>query len=618
MMKKLFQKIRDGLKKIRILRSLRFRISILIFLVGSLSLVGMRFGILANYFQRAVEVRTSDVQSQMQILANHLISYQYLDDPSSEVVNAEIEQVANLYDGRIMVIASNFAIIKDTYGVAVGKIIIAEEVIRTFRGDFISHYDDENDYIEITVPITRNVDGKTETVGVILCSVSTTSIVQNEEILSRNSLLFMFIILLVILAVVFFVPRLMLKPFNRLSDAISEVKSGFTDEKIEVNDYIETEHIADSFNQLMERMKVIEESRQEFVSNVSHELKTPLTSVKLLADSLNSQENVPVEIYKDFMHDIVEEIDRENTIINDLLSLVKMDKKSAALNISSVNVNELIESVFKRLSPIAENSSVDLIFESVRQVTADLDEIKFTLAITNLIENGIKYNHEGGYVKVNLNADYQNFIITVSDSGIGIPEEDQKSVFDRFYRVDKSHSREIGGTGLGLSITKSAIVMHRGTIELDSKEDIGTTFTVTVPLIYSVGNRAGKEAPATAEIEEDPETAYSEEEIDEKYIDENGNIIVDDVDENDSEADEDDSDEDEEEFDDEEEDESESDDEEESDEEDDDDDSEEDENDDEFDNEDESNDEDEDDEDNDGDDDEDDDDNEDEDDDEKK
>ena len=251
-----------------------------------------------------------------------------------------------------MVIASNFAIIKDTYGVAVGKIIIAEEVIRTFRGDFISHYDDENDYIEITVPITRNVDGKTETVGVILCSVSTTSIVQNEEILSRNSLLFMFIILLVILAVVFFVPRLMLKPFNRLSDAISEVKSGFTDEKIEVNDYIETEHIADSFNQLMERMKVIEESRQEFVSNVSHELKTPLTSVKLLADSLNSQENVPVEIYKDFMHDIVEEIDRENTIINDLLSLVKMDKKSAALNISSVNVNELIESVFKRLSPI--------------------------------------------------------------------------------------------------------------------------------------------------------------------------------------------------------------------------------------------------------------------------
>ena len=160
------------------------------------------------------------------------------------------------------------------------------------------------------------------------------------------------------------------------------MKSGFTDEKIEVNDYIETEHIADSFNQLMERMKVIEESRQEFVSNVSHELKTPLTSVKLLADSLNSQENVPVEIYKDFMHDIVEEIDRENTIINDLLSLVKMDKKSAALNISSVNVNELIESVFKRLSPIAENSSVDLIFESVRQVTADLDEIKFTLAIT--------------------------------------------------------------------------------------------------------------------------------------------------------------------------------------------------------------------------------------------
>ena len=518
MMKKLFRNALEGIKKIRILRSLRFRISLLILLVGTISCVGMRFGILSNYFQRAVEVRTSDVQGQMQILANHLISYQYLEDPSSEVVNAEIAQVADLYDGRIMVIGQNFSIIKDTYGVATGKIIIAEEVIRTFRGEFISHYDDENNYIEITVPITRSLDGKSETVGTILCSVSTTSIVQNEEILSRNSLLFMFIIMLVIFAIVFFVPRIMLKPFTHLSEAISEVKSGFTDDKIEVNDYIETEHISDSFNQMMERMKVIEESRQEFVSNVSHELKTPLTSVKLLADSLNSQENVPVEIYKDFMSDIVEEIDRENTIINDLLSLVKMDKKSATLNISKVNVNELIEAVFKRLSPIAENAKVDLIFESVREVTADLDEIKFTLAVSNLIENGIKYNHEGGYVKVNLDADYQNFTIMVSDSGIGIPDEDQKSVFERFYRVDKSHSREIGGTGLGLSITKSAIVMHRGTITLDSKEDIGTTFTVVVPLIYVSGNR-GKDVEVTVISEEHEDGSYTEEEIGDEYLD---------------------------------------------------------------------------------------------------
>ena len=489
-MKKLFEKILEKLNKIRLFRSLRFRIAILIIFVGATCCIVMRFGVLQNYYSRAVQVRTTDVQSQMKILADHLISFNYLTDPSSGIVNAEIEQVANLYDGRVLVIGQNYSVVKDTYGVAAGKLIISEEVIKTFNGESISHYDNDNSYIEITVPITRNIDGKSSIVGVILTSVSTVPINQNWDILSRNSMLFIFSLFVLILSIAFFMPRIMLRPFNRLASAISEVKDGLTDEKIEVNDYIETEHITDAFNQLIERMRVLEESRQEFVSNVSHELKTPLTSVKVLADSLNNQDNVPVEVYKDFMSDIVNEIDRENVIINDLLSLVKMDKKNPNINITQVNVNELIESVFKRLLPIAKSKKVDLIFESVRQVTAELDEIKFSLALSNLIENGIKYNHEEGYVKVSLDADYQNFTITVSDSGIGIPEEDQKSIFERFYRVDKSHSREIGGTGLGLSICKSAILLHKGTITVDSKEDIGTTFTVKVPLIYSSSGRS--------------------------------------------------------------------------------------------------------------------------------
>ena len=162
-MKKFIERISEGLRKVKLFRSLRFRITILILLVGIVCCVVMRYGILSNYFLRAVEVRTSDVQSQMQILADHLISYNYLQDASSDVVNAEIEQVANLYDGRIMVIGRNFGVIKDTYGVATGKIIISEEVIKTFRGEFISHFDDSNHYIELTVPIKGTLDGKSET-----------------------------------------------------------------------------------------------------------------------------------------------------------------------------------------------------------------------------------------------------------------------------------------------------------------------------------------------------------------------------------------------------------------------------------------------------------------------
>ena len=240
------------------------------------------------------------------------------------------------------------------------------------------------------------------------------------------------------------------------------------------------------FNKMLGRLKVLDDSRQEFVSNVSHELKTPLTSMKVLADSLLAQEDVPVELYQEFMGDITEEIERENKIINDLLSLVKMDKTASDLNVKPENINELVERILKRVRPIAAVRNIEVVFESFRPVTAEVDEVKLSLAISNLVENAIKYNKEDGWVHVSLNADHKYFYVKVADSGIGIPEESIEHIFERFYRVDKSHSREIGGTGLGLAIARNAIVMHRGAVKVYSEEGTGTTFTVRVPLNYIV------------------------------------------------------------------------------------------------------------------------------------
>ena len=213
-------------------------------------------------------------------------------------------------------------------------------------------------------------------------------------------------------------------------------------------------------NEILGRMQTLEDSRQEFVSNVSHELKTPMTSMKVLADSLIQQgDQVPAELYREFMQDIVAEIDRENVIISDLLSLVKLDKKAAQLHI-------------------------ELIFESFRPVTAEIDEVKLSLGLTNLIENGIKYNKDDGWIRVTLNADHKYFYVKVADSGVGIPEDCQDQVFDRFYRVDKARSRDTGGTGLGLAITKSVVSLHNGEIKLYSKVGEGTTFTLRIPLKY--------------------------------------------------------------------------------------------------------------------------------------
>ncbi len=482
----------EKLKKLKIWRSLKVRLFIIMFLMGLIPSIFMRVGILENYETRAVEVRTSDVQTQLRIIANHLITYNYLQDTSSEMIGAELEQLSNLYNGRVLIINSNLKVVKDTYGISEGKTIISEEVIRCMKGTDTVHHDEVNGFIEITIPIVETVSAQaatedipegTELVrGVMLTSVSTDTIVATLDILNRKAVIVESIMLFCTFAIALVLAQILIRPFDRISKAIGEVQAGFVSDPISVPDYLETEHIVDAFNSLQTRMKALDDSRTEFVANVSHELKTPLASVKVLADSLLAQQDVPAELYHEFMVDIAEEVEREDKIINDLLALVKLNKSVATLNISVVDIGALAEIILKRLRPIARKNNVEVTLISKRQVTAEVDEVKMSLILTNLVENAIKYNKEQGKVEVTLDADHQFFTVEVADTGIGIPEDAMEQIYERFYRVDKSHSKEIGGTGLGLAITKSAIQLHRGSIKVESKEGEGSRFTVKMPL----------------------------------------------------------------------------------------------------------------------------------------
>jgi len=482
-----------NLRQITFLRSLKGRIFLILFVVGLIPCFIMRHAILQNYERRAVNIRTSDISTQVRILANHLITYHYLQDTSSEVINAELDQLSNLYDGRVLIINADLRIVKDTYGISEGKTIISEEVIQCLDGKSANRYDRENGYIEMTIPITETVEadlpvGTGERVelvrGVMLVSASNDSIIATMNSLNRQALVVESIVGVLIFVVALLVSKFLFAPFKKIIEALDQVREGYSSDPISVTDCLETEHIGDAFNRVLGRMKMLDDSRQEFVSNVSHELRTPITSMKVLADSLITQKDVPVEVYQEFMTDITKEIEREDKIINDLLSLVKMDRTSADLNISEVDINALVELIMRRLRPIANRRDIQLVYESLRPVTASVDEVKLTLAFSNLVENAIKYNKEHGFVKVSLDADHQFFTVQVADSGIGIPEDELEHIYERFYRVDKSRSREIGGTGLGLSITRSAILMHRGTIKVTSVEGEGTDFTVKIPLKY--------------------------------------------------------------------------------------------------------------------------------------
>lgn len=458
-------------------------LAVLIF-IGIVPMIILSRMVISTYEEQATNQRISLLQHHSNVLANLILTSSFLssaDTSEANTVSSEITQVAEIYDGRILVVDNRLRVVKDTYGLEEGKILISEEVIKSLRGSN-SRYIDKEHYIELTTPITDT--STKEVAGVIVISFSMKSIHDIYYSISQKAIIFILVLAIFVILFSFFYSGMMTKPFKRVTSSIDRLTEGYMDEQVSIKGFTEIERISDSFNKMLVRLRKLETSRQEFVSNVSHELKTPITSIKVLAESLLTQEEAPAELYREFMVDITDEIERENKIINDLLSLVKMDKTAGEMNISSVNINDLLEQIMKRLRPIAEKRNIELVFESFRPVIAEVDEVKLSLAVNNLIENAIKYNYDDGWVHVSLNADHKFLYIKVSDSGVGIPEDAQDSIFERFYRVDKARSRETGGTGLGLSITRNAILMHRGAIKVYSKEQEGTTFTVRIPLSY--------------------------------------------------------------------------------------------------------------------------------------
>ena len=429
-----------------------------------------------------VNARVSAIKSQAQILATQLATKTYSAGTMQESVDEGLMQLSNTLSGRIVLVDSSCKVLKDSYNLDEGKIIISPELVACLRDGESGITQTKEGYITFSCPIYDasrvNVKG-----ALIVAGTTAAEMIRSNQ-MSGRILIFEIVGVFIIGALSIILSKQLVKPFGIISENINKISEGYSGERISFKGYSEIEKMTDSMNTLVGKMETLDNSRQEFVSNVSHELRTPITSMKVLADSLLVQEDVPIEMYREFMVDITAEIDREDKIINDLLSLVKMDKTSPDLNIEPLVISDVIELILKRLRPIAAKNNIELVFESFRPVTAEADEVKLTLALSNLIENAIKYNVEGGWVHVSLNADHQYFYVKVADSGIGIPEEAQANIFERFYRVDKSHSREIGGTGLGLAIARSSILKHRGSIQMQSVEGEGTTFTVRIPLTY--------------------------------------------------------------------------------------------------------------------------------------
>ena len=343
----------------KIIGNMRFCVILCTMLAGLIPCLATLFGIVAFYESRAVELRTAEIQNQCTILSNQLSAYGYLSDPTSEVIDSNLTQLTNIYNGRVMIMDEDLCVIKDTYNLDEGKTNVSESVVRCMRTKPTNHYDKKNHYIEVTSPI--NIPGKKKIDGVILASVSTDSIEVTKQVFYTHGGVVVGIAAIFLAVFGVALANKLVKPIHKITGAIENVSEGYSDDVLHVDTFAETSQLSEAFNKMLGRLKQLDDSntlnymsdelnkmeeyQRNFIANVSHELKTPMTSMKVLADSLLEQENLPVEMYREFMEDIAKEIDRENQIITDLLSLVKMNRTGQTMNIQQVNINDLLEQI---------------------------------------------------------------------------------------------------------------------------------------------------------------------------------------------------------------------------------------------------------------------------------
>lgn len=262
--------------------------------------------------------------------------------------------------------------------------------------------------------------------------------------------------------------------------AIRIVGEGEYGHRLQIEGRDEMAQMAEEFNQLTDRLQTTEEVRRRFVSDASHELKTPLASIRLLADSILQNDQIDRDTAREFVSDIGAEADRLTRITEHLLALTRLDSLPAGQT-EPVDLSQVADRAVSMLLPVADVAGVtiekDLKADCVVRSTGDdLYQICF-----NLIENAVKYNFPGGKVFVSVYRDTDQVLLEVGDTGVGIPEEDLPKIFNRFYRVDKARSRAAGGTGLGLSIARDTVRRHGGWITARPRHPEGTLFTVGFP-----------------------------------------------------------------------------------------------------------------------------------------
>lgn len=423
-------------------------------------------------------------QEAYQIHANVISNYasQYINSNDRYRPPYQIMDYGQRVEARVLLVNRDGVVFNDSFNErwVIGKKLEHNEITAALRGETAVGYhriSPEEWVMYVAVPITL----EKQVMGAVLLSTDITDIEVALATVLRRMLIFTLLGSTLALMVGLWLADRLTNPVQDLTSAVQRLAMGTFDQPVPVRSQDELGQLAQSFNFMAERLEQMDRTRRAFVADASHELKSPLSSIKALAESLIYSDERDVAVYREYLQDINEEIDRLNRVVHDLLQLAKMED-AQDINWQQQSIQQVVEEILELVEPQAKAKGIVLNKKLPPDLNWPVNGDLLGTVLLNLIDNGIKYTPEGGSVTLSCWTAGEKLFVQVADTGEGIPPEDLPHIFERFYRVDKARARETGGTGLGLSIVQQSVRVMGGTINVHSTEGVGTIFNVELPL----------------------------------------------------------------------------------------------------------------------------------------
>ncbi len=439
--------------------------------------------LIINYL--SIDNMTNSILSEIEVdalkTANIVsdISRNNADEPLQ--LRQRVKEYVDTEEGRVLVIDRDGQVIVDSANLLEGRLIDNKEITLAFKmQEAIGYYYSNKYLVQVAVPIVEKVGDERLASGVVLVSLNVDEAFNNIQSFSRNLIMISLVAAIIAVIVAFVVSSRITKPISVLSKTARKIGDGHLGETVDIKSKDEIGRLAEDFNDMSKELYRIDQGRTQFIGNVSHELKSPLASIKALIDSLLYGED-NIETYKEFLGDIDSEIDRLTDLVNSLLDLTRIEEQG--INTDTYSIGDIINEAARILKPLANKHKVSINVDIRDDINLICDKKLIEIALINLIDNGIKYRDTGkaeNKVDIIARSTKEGYQIEVIDNGIGIDEGEIEAVLEKFYRTDRSRSRDTGGTGIGLSTVDRIIKLHGWKIEIHSELNEGTRVNIMV------------------------------------------------------------------------------------------------------------------------------------------